>query len=110
MVNLHLFGVKLFQPRILFDVVVNETYCLFPFYLHRRLALLAVIEPCLCPPPDSRAVGINRDRPRNVEALDVDVQFRQRVNDAAIGQGFVIKFFFTSPPIVERYTSCRRAR
>ena len=109
-VDLHLFGIKLFQPRVLFDVVVNEAYRLFPLDLHGRFALFPVVEPCLGPPSDPCSVGIDRDRPWYVETLYVDVQFRQRVDDPAIGQGFVIEFFFTSPPIVERYTSCRKAR
>ena len=109
-VNFHLFGIKLFQPYILLDVVVNEAYRLFSLNLHRCFALFPVIEPCFRPPADSGAVGIDGDDPRYVEALDVDVQLRQRVDESAARYSFVMKFFFTSPPIVERYTSCRRAR
>lgn len=46
---------------------------------------------------------IDGDNPRYVEALDVDVQLRQRVDESAARYSFVMKFFFTSPPIVERY-------
>lgn len=109
-VHFHLFGEELFEPRILFDAVLNEANRLFPFDFHRGFPFLPVVEPCLCPPADSGPVGIDRDDPRYVEALDVDVQFRQRVDDSAARYGFVMKFFFTPPPIVERYTSCRRAR
>ncbi len=109
-VHFHLFGEELFEPRILFDAVLNEANRLFPFDFHRGFPFLPVVEPCLRPPADSGPVGIDRDDPRYVEALDVDVQFRQRVDDSAARYGFVMKFFFTPPPIVERYTSCRRAR
>jgi hypothetical protein len=44
-VNFHLFGIKLFQPYILLDVVVNEAYRLFSLNLHRCFALFPVIDP-----------------------------------------------------------------
>ena len=110
MVHLHLLGEKLFEPRVLFDIVVNETYRLFPLDFYRGFPFLPVVEPCLRPPADSGTVGIDGDDPRDVEALDVDVKFRQRVDDAAGGYCFGMKFFFKSPPIVERYTPCCRAR
>lgn len=110
MVNLHLLGKKLFEPCVLFDTVVNEAYRLLPLDLHRRFAFVPVVEPRLRPESDTGPVGIDRNRSGDVETLYVDVQFRQRVDDAAACYGFVIKFFFTAPPIVERYTSCRRAR
>lgn len=103
-------GKELFEPCVLLDAVVNEAYGLLPFNLHRGFPFLPVVEPCLGPPSHSGTVGIDGDDSRYVEALDVDVQFRQRVYDTIIGYCFVIKFFFTSPPAVERYTSCRRAR
>ncbi len=109
-VHLHLPGEELFEPRVLLDTVVDEAYGLLPFDLHRGFPLLPVVEPCLCPPADSGTVGIDRNDSRYVEALDVDVQLCQRVDDTAVCYGFVMKFFFTSPPVVERYTSCRRAR
>ncbi len=110
MVHLHLLGEKLFEPRVLFDIVVNETYRLFPLDFYRGFPFLPVVEPCLRPPADSGTVGIDGDDSRYVEALDVDVQFRQQINESAARYGFVMKFFFTSPPVAERYTSCRRAR
>lgn len=93
----------------LFDTVLNEAYRLFPFDFHRGFPFFPVVEPCFRPPADSGAVGIDGDNPRYVETLDVDVQLRQRVDESAARYSFVMKFF-TSPPIVERYTSCRRAR
>lgn len=110
MVNFHLPGIKLFKPYIFLNPGMDETDGLFPFYFHRCLSLFPVVEPGLRPPADSCPVGIDGDDSRNVEALDVDVQFLQRVDDTVTGYGFVMKFFFTSPPIVERYTSWRRAR
>ena len=110
MVHLHLLGEKLFEPRVLFDIVVNETYRLFPLDFYRGFPFLPVVEPSLRPPAYAGPVRIDRNDSRYVETLDVDVQFRQRVDDSAMSYGFVMKFFFTSPLIVERYTSCRRAR
>ena len=109
-VHLHLLGVILFQPCVFLYAVMDEADGLLPLDLHRCLALLPVIEPCFRPPPDACPVGIYRNNPRYIETLYVDVQFRQRVDGSAADYGFVIKFFFTSLPIVERYTSCRRAR
>lgn len=81
-----------------FDVVLHEPYRLLPFDFDGCLALFPVVEPCLGPPAHTRPVGIDRDKPRYVEALYVDVQFRQRVYDAAIGQGFVMEFFLCHCP------------
>ena len=104
MVHFHLLGEKLFEPRVLFDIVVNETYRLFTLYLHGGFTFLPVVEPCLCPPADTGPVRIYRHDTRYVEALDVDVEFSQRINDAAVVYGFVMEFFFMSPLMVERYT------
>ena len=104
MVHLHLLGEKLFEPRVLFDIVVNETYRLFPLDFYRGFPFLPVVEPCLCPPADTGPVRIYRHDTRYVEALDVDVEFSQRINDAAVAYGFVMEFFFMSPLMVERYT------
>lgn len=110
MVNLHLLGKELFEPCVLFDVVMDEAYRLFPCDFHRSLALFPVIEPGFRPPAYAGTVGIDRNDSRYVETLDVDVEFRQRVDDTAARYGFVMKFFFTAPLIVERYTSCCKAR
>ena len=110
MVDLHLFGIELFQPRIFLYTVVEKTDSLLPFDLHRSFPFIAVVEPRLRPEPDPGPVGIDRNQPRDVETLYINLQFCQRVDEATARYGFVIKFFFTSSPIVERYTSCRRAR
>lgn len=82
-VHLHLFREKLVEPDILLHLVVDEPYGLLPFDLHRSLALFPVVEPRFCPPAHPRAVGIDGDDPRYVEALDVDLQLRQRVDYSA---------------------------
>ena len=110
MVHFHLFGEELLQPCVFLDVVMDEAYRLFTLYLHGGFTFLPVVEPCLCPPADTGPVRIYRHDTRYVEALDVDVKFRQRVDDAAGGYCFGMKFFFKSPPIVERYTPCCKAR
>ena len=111
MVHFHLFGEELLQPCVFLDVVMDEAYRLFTLYLHGGFTFLPVVEPGFGPPAQAGPVGIDGDNPQYVETLDVDVQFRQRVDDAAGGYCFFMKFFFKfPPPIVERYTSCRRAR
>ena len=104
MVHFHLLGEELFQPCVLLYVVVDEPYRLFPFDFHGGFTFLPVVEPCLCPPPDTGPVRIYGHDTRNVEALDIDVKFSQRVDDAAVAYGFVVEFFFMSPLMVERYT------
>ena len=101
-INLHLAWEELLQPFVLFDVVMYEAYSLFPFYLYRGFTLFTVIEPCFRPPPHTCPVGIYRNNPRYIETLYIDIQFRQRVDETAERYGFVIKFFFTSPPIEGR--------
>ena len=110
MVNLHLFWIELFKPCVLRNSVVYEVHGLHPLNLHGGFSFLPVVEPGFRPPAQTGTVGIDGDNPRYVETLDVNVQLRQRVDDAAGGNYFFMKFFFKSPPIVERYTSCRRAR
>ena len=83
---------------------MDEAYRLFTLYLHGGFTFLPVVEPCLRPPADSGTVGIDGDDSRYVEALDVDVEFSQRINDAAVAYGFVMELFFMSPLMVERYT------
>ena len=110
MVYLHLLGEKLFEPCVLPDAVVYEVHSLHPLYLHGGFTFLPVVEPGFRPPPQTCPVGIDGDDPWYVEALDVNVKFSQRIDDSVGGYCFGMKFFFKSPPIVERYTPCRRAR
>ena len=110
MVHLHLLWEKLFEPCVFPDTVVYEVHSLHPLYLHGGFTFLPVVEPGFRPPPQAGSVGIDGNDPWYVEALDVNVKFRQRVDDAVGGYCFGMKFFFKSPPIVERYTPCRKAR
>ena len=63
-----------------------------------------VIEPCLCPPTHSGAVGIDADQARNVETLYVDVKFGKWVDDVATAYGLLTLFFFIPSLLVERNT------
>lgn len=108
-VNFHLFGEERLEPCVLFYPVMYEVHGLSPLNLDRGFPFLPVVEPGFGPPAYSRTVWIDGDNPRYVKALDVNVQSGQRVYDAA-GGSFVMEFFFKSPPILERYTSCCRAR
>ena len=101
-VYLHLLGEELFQPFILFYPVLNETDGGHPVDFYGMFAFLPVIEPCFRPPSDSGAVGIDGHHSRNIEALYVYLQFRQRVDNAAAGYCLGLKFFFTSSLMVER--------
>ena len=69
-----------------------------------------VIEPCLCPPTHSGAVGIDADQARNVETLNVYVEFGKWVNDVATAYGLLTLFFFIPSALVERNTPWRKAR
>lgn len=109
-VNLHLLGEELFEPCVFFYPVMYEVHGLSPLNFDRGFSFLLVVEPGFRPPAHSRTVGIYSYNPRYVEALDVKVQSGQRVYDSTGGDCFVMEFFFKSPPIPERYTSCRRAR
>lgn len=109
-VNLHLFGKEYLKPCVFAYPVLYEVHGLFLFNLNGGFSFLSVVKPCFRPPAQPGTVRIDGDNPRNVEALDVDIQSGQRVDDAAGYYCFVMKFFFTSPLAFERYTSCRKAR
>ena len=96
MIDLHLLWKVFFEPVILLDVVVDELEGQLPVYLYGIFALLAVVEPCLCPPPESRTVGIDAHDALDVETLDVYLQVCQRINEIARRYGIVVCFFFSS--------------
>ena len=75
----------------------------FPRYLHAGLTVLPVVEPGLGPPADARLVRIDADSTGDVEALYLDIEIFQRVNDAAVLYGLVAGFFFTPSSHVDRY-------
>lgn len=106
----HLSREVFFQPFVLLHVVLKEPHGLFAFYLHRRFSFVTVVEPCLRPPAYAEAVWIDGDDSRDVETLDVDVQFRQRVDGSFVGYCFATEFFFKPSPAVVRNISCLSAR
>ena len=103
-VNLHLLGKELGEPLVLVDAVEDELYSLLSFYLHTGFPQFVVVEPCLCPPTHSGAVGIDTDQSRNIETLDVDVEFGEWVYEVAIAYGLLTLFFFIPSALVERNT------
>ena len=109
-IDLHLLGKELSEPLVLVNAVENELYGLLAFYLHTGFTQFVVIEPCLCPPPYSGAVGIDADQSRNVETLNVYVELGKRVDDVATAYGLLTFFFFIPSALVERNTPWRKAR
>ena len=81
---------------------MDEKDGLLQFYLHGAFSFLSVIEPRLCPPSHSCTVGIDAYHSGNVEALNIDVQFSKRVDDATRPYGFVMEFFFRTSLNVDR--------
>ena len=79
MKNFHLLGKELFQPLILLDVIVDELDGERTGYLNGSLPLFSSVEPGFRPPYDAVPVGIDTDRPLNIEALDVNLKVSQRV-------------------------------
>ena len=109
-IHLHLLGKELCEPLVLVDAVEDELYGLLAFYLHTGFTQFVVIEPCFCPPPHSGAVRIDADKARNVETLDIDVEFFKWIDNVAIAYGLLTLFFFIPSALVERNTPWRRAR
>ena len=109
-VNLHLLGKELGEPLVLVDAVEDEQYSLLAFYFHTGFTEFVVIEPCLCPPAYSGAVGIDAYQARNVETLNVNVKFCKWVDDVATAYGLLTLFFFSPSVLVERNTPWRRVR
>ena len=67
-----------------------------------------VVEPRFRPPTYSGAVGIDTDQTRNVETLNVYVEFGKWVDDCTYG--LLTLFFFIPSVLVERNTPWRKAR
>ena len=109
-IDLHLLGKELGEPLVLVDAVEDELYGLLAFYLYTGFTQFVVIEPCLCPPAYSGAVGIDTDETRNVETLNIDVEFGKRVDNVTTAYGLLILFFFIPSALVERNTPWCRAR
>ena len=109
-IHFHLLGKELSEPLVLVNAVEDELYGLLPFYLYTGFTQFVVVEPCLCPPTHSGAVGINADQSRNVETLNVYVEFGKWVDDVATAYGLLTFFFFIPSALVERNTPWRKAR
>ena len=101
-IDFHLFREIFLQPFVLLDVVVDELDGQISFYLNSSFAFLAVVEPSLSPPSDSRLVGIDANQAWNVEALHIDVQFCQWVNYSACRYCPVLCFFFSMALMLDR--------
>ena len=71
MKDFHLLGKELFQPLVFLDVVMDELDGQCPCYLDGSFSFLPSVEPGLRPPYDAVPVGIDADRPLNIEGLDV---------------------------------------
>ena len=109
-IYLHLLGKELGEPLVLVDAVEDELYGLLAFYLHTGFTQFMVVEPCFCPPTHSGAVGIDTDQTRNVETLNVYVEFGKWVDDVATAYGLLTFFFFIPSALVERNTPWCRER
>ena len=79
MKNFHLFGKELFQPLVFLDVIMDEFDGQCPCYLYGSFSFLPSVEPSFRPPYDAVPIGIDADRPLNVETLDIYLKVSQRV-------------------------------
>ena len=101
-IDLHLLGKELCEPLVLVNAVEDELYGLLTFYLYTGFTEFVVVEPCLCPPTHSGAVGIDTDQARNIKTLNVNVKFGKWVDDCTYG--LLTFFFFIPSALVERNT------
>lgn len=106
----HLLGKVFFQHGVLADPVMYELHGCLPGDFYGRFPFFAVVEPGLCPPPESRPVGIDSHQSGYVKTPHVYLQSLQRICDAACGYGFVKSFFLPVSPKEDRNTPCRMAR
>lgn len=88
---------------------MDETDGILKLNLHGSFAHLTVVEPCLREPSYTCLITIDADETRNVEALDVDVKSRQRINELTVRNRLRLYFFFTSSPMPGRNIPCCRA-
>lgn len=94
-INFHLLREIFFKPFVFFNVIVDELDSELSVYLDGSFSFLGVVEPCLCPPSDSRTVRIDADNSRNVKALNVEVKFCKWIDESATGYCPVLCFFFS---------------
>ena len=95
MEHFHLSGEIFFEPFVLADAVVDESDGELTVDLHGPLSPLFTVEPCFRPPVDAVLAGIDAAEALDVEALDVDVEAVERVDEALAGYGVVSSFFFS---------------
>jgi hypothetical protein len=88
-VHLHLLGEELLAPFVFVEVVPDEVQGLLAGNLYAGLAFFVVVDPELGPPAYEGAVGIDADKPRYVEALQLQVGAGEGVDDEAVGKGGV---------------------
>ena len=110
MKDLHLLGEELLQPLVFLDTVVDELNGELPRDLYGALSLLVTVEPCLCPPHDAVAVGIDADPSLDVEALDVDLEVGKGIDDTLTRYSPLSSFFLSFSVIEDRKTLCMSAR
>lgn len=96
MIDFHLLGEILFKPFVFFNVFIDELDCQLSVNLNGSFSCLTVVEPGFSPPSDTASVRIDTDKSRDVETLDVYLQFGKWINESATGYCFVIGFFFTA--------------
>ena len=96
MIDFHLLGEILFKPFVFFNVFIDELDCQLSVNLNGSFSCLTVVEPGFSPPSDTASVRIDTDKSRDVETLDVYLQFSKRIDESATGYCFVIGFFFTA--------------
>ena len=89
MVHFHLLGKELLTPFILVDVVPNEADGLLSGNLNARFSFLMVVDPKLSPPSYQGSVGIYTDKSGYVEALYLNVQSCQWVDEQSVSKGFI---------------------
>lgn len=110
MEHFHLARKKLFQPLVLFHVVMDELDSQLAVNFNGTFSTLLSVEPCLCPPYDAVFVRIDTDGTLYVKALYVNVEVLKRVDDTLARYGVVKSFFLSFSLIAERNTPCMRAR
>ena len=95
-IDFHLFREVLLKPFVLVYLVPDEGKCHLSGYLYACLSVLAVVEPCLCPPAQTDLVRIDANCPWYIETLDCYIKVCKRINQTTVRYCFVVGFFFTS--------------
>lgn len=110
MEHFHLMWEELFQPLVLFYIVLYELDGQLTVDFYGSFTFLLSVEPSLCPPYNAVLVWIDTDSTLYVEALNVYIEILERVYYALGCYGVVSSFFFSYSVIVDRNTPCISAR